>query len=92
MSLVGAAPDAGAAPRCPECGFQVYNRRYAKCESCGTLLPESIVYSATERHALRVADDERALERARRESSTGDATPSSFDEAVLSAVIGLTES
>jgi ribosomal protein L37E len=45
-------------PRCPACGFVVFNRRYPKCESCGAALPDTIVYSPSERDALRKADDE----------------------------------
>jgi hypothetical protein len=78
-------------PKCPDCGFQVYNRRFPKCESCGAVLPESIVYSPVERHALLVADEERDLERARNEKPTGDAAPASFDDSVMSALMELTE-
>jgi ribosomal protein L37E len=44
--------------RCPACGFAVFNRRYPKCESCGAALPDTVIYSASERDALRRADDE----------------------------------
>ncbi len=91
MTTIPGALDGGAAPRCPECGFQIFNRRYPKCESCGALLPETIVYSPAERHALRVAEEERALESARHESSAVDATPASLDDALVSAMMGLTQ-
>jgi hypothetical protein len=84
--------DPAVAPICPECGFRVFNRRFPKCESCGAALPESIVYSPVERQTLLVADEERALEKARGEKPGADATHASFDESVLSAVMGLTES
>lgn len=84
--------DLSATPTCPDCGFRIYNRRYPNCESCGAVLPESIAYSPVERHALLVADEERALEKARNERSTGDTSPSGFDESVMSAVMTLTES
>jgi uncharacterized Zn finger protein len=84
--------DLTVAPTCPACGFRVFNRRYPKCESCGAALPESIVYSAVERHTLLVADEERALDKARSEKHGADSVPSSLDEAVVSAVMGLTES
>ena len=84
--------DLPATPRCPDCGFQVFNRRYPKCESCGAVLPESIVYSPVERHALLAADDERVLDKARNEKSSGDTTPASLDDSVISAVMGLTDS
>jgi len=52
-------------PRCPACGFVVFNRRYPNCESCGAALPDTLVYSPSEGDALRRADDE--AEAARRE-------------------------
>jgi DNA-directed RNA polymerase subunit RPC12/RpoP len=84
--------DPDATPICPECGFRVFNRRYPKCESCGAILPESIVYTPVERQILRVADEERALEKARNEKSTGDTIHSSIDDSLMSAVMGLTGS
>ncbi len=82
---------AASAPRCPECGFAVFNRRYPKCESCGAMLPESIVYSAVERHALLAAEEELALERSRNEKAASVTTPGSLDDGLVSAVMGLTE-
>jgi hypothetical protein len=92
VTTVPGALEGSAAPRCPDCGFQVFNRRFPKCESCGALLPESIVYSAVERHALLVADEERDFEKARNEKSTGDASPASLDDSVMSALMGLSDS
>ena len=91
MTTIPGALDGSTAPRCPECGFQVFNRRYPKCESCGAVLPETIVYSPVERHALLAADEEHSLERARRENSTVDGAPASLDDALVSAMRGLTE-
>lgn len=51
------------APKCPSCGFRVFNRRYFKCESCGARLPATIVYSDDERKTLQVTEEE--AERAR---------------------------
>ena len=79
-----------AAPASPACGFRVFNRRYQKCESCAATLPESIVYSAVERHTPLMAEEERLLERARHDKPVVDGVPGSFDEAVVSAVMGLT--
>ena len=92
MSPPAQTPTAASTPRCPECGFAVFNRRYPKCESCGTVLPESIVYSALERHALLAADEEKALERSRNEKAARVTTPGSLDDGLMTAVIGLTES
>lgn len=84
-------PKAASAPHCPECGFEVFNRRYPKCESCGAVLPESIVYSTTERHALVAAEEEVSLERARRETSSGVTTPGSLDDGIMTAVLGVSQ-
>jgi len=83
--------DTSAAPACPECGFRVFNRRYPKCESCGAVLPETIAYTAVERHSLLVADEERQLahdrlERAPEVTDFG----ASIDEALLTAAMNLT--
>lgn len=37
--------------RCPACGFVVYNRRVAKCESCSALLPAELRYTPEELQA-----------------------------------------
>src|SRR5664279_528333 len=79
------------APKCPACGFRVFNRRCPKCESCGAELPDWLVYSSSERQALLAADEQQDLERARNASTSVTAHPS-FDEAVVSAVMALTES
>ena len=54
---------------CPACGFQIFNRRYPHCESCGAALPESLLLSSAEREALArqaVASVELQIEDARR--------------------------
>jgi hypothetical protein len=60
------APVRSPRPKCPECGFSIFNRRFAKCESCGALLPTSIVYTADELKALAEKDkaDEEAQKKA----------------------------
>ncbi len=85
--------DTSATPTCPECGFRIYNRRFANCESCGAALPESLVYSPVERHALQLEDEERSLERARRQPAEdlSITSPGSLDDGVMSAVMGLTQ-
>ena len=83
--------DLAAAPTCPECGFRVFNRRYPKCESCGVDLPESIVYSPTERHALLAAEEERSLEKARNEKPVDSVFPLSMDDSLMAAVLTATE-
>lgn len=30
---------------CPACGFTVFNRRVARCESCGAALPAGLLFS-----------------------------------------------
>ena len=85
--------DTSAAPSCPACGFRVYNRRFPNCESCGAALPESLVYSASERHKLQMQEEERSLEKARREAATALSItpPGSLDDGLLTAVVQLTE-
>ena len=55
-------------PKCPECGFSIFNRRFAKCESCGAQLPTSIVYTADELKAL--AEKDKADEEAQKKAQT----------------------
>ena len=50
------APVRSPRPKCPECGFSIFNRRFAKCESCGVQLPTSIVYTADELKVLAEKD------------------------------------
>jgi hypothetical protein len=71
-------PTRSIRPKCPECGFSIFNRRFGKCESCGVQLPSSIVYTADELKALVAkdkADDEAAQKtrHKRRTNSSGDA-------------------
>jgi hypothetical protein len=60
-------------PKCPDCGFSIFNRRFAKCESCGKQLPTSIVYTADELKALAEKDkaDDEAQQKARHRNQTG---------------------
>ena len=51
-----APPIRTAPPKCPDCGFRVFNRRFPKCESCGAVLPASMVYTANELLALQEDD------------------------------------
>lgn len=64
-----------AGPRCPHCQFQVFNRRYPKCERCGATLPETITYSAAERAALlrKEQDDTLVREAEQRRKQGGSA-------------------
>ena len=84
--------DTTSTPTCPECGFRIYNRRFPSCESCGAVLPDTLVYSAAERFALQQEEEQRALERARRsgEEDFRITTPGSLDDAVLTAALDLT--
>lgn len=34
--------------RCPACGFQIFNRRIAKCEACGSQLPNELLFTPEE--------------------------------------------
>ena len=57
---------------CPGCGFQVFNRRYPRCEACGNLLPKSLVLSASERAELqkKEAQEERGKQLSKPRGST----------------------
>ena len=80
-----------APPACPSCGFEIFNRRYPRCESCGVQLPETLVYSPSERFALQRADDEQTAERARH-APVDDGLPfAPFDAAVVSGLVALSE-
>ena len=50
------SPTRAIRPTCPDCGFAIFNRRFPKCESCGAVLPVSIVYTADELEALRAKE------------------------------------
>lgn len=50
--------------RCPECGFQIFNRRVARCESCGSPLPEELLLTAEEKAALDAEHEQSAKRRA----------------------------
>lgn len=55
-------------PLCSACGFRVFNRRYPKCERCGSALPASLLLPEEERKALLKGEEQRLnleLERAR---------------------------
>ena len=39
--------------RCPACGFAVFNRRVAACESCKAPLPAGLMFSGKELARLR---------------------------------------
>jgi ribosomal protein L37E len=43
--------------RCPACGFAVFNRRVAKCESCSAVLPNELRYTSEELKSIE-ADHE----------------------------------
>jgi hypothetical protein len=51
----------------------VFNRRFAKCESCGAALPTSIVYTADELKVLAEKDkaDEEARQKALARQKSG---------------------
>ena len=34
--------------QCPHCGFAVFNRRVAKCESCAATLPTDLLFTVKE--------------------------------------------
>ena len=48
--------------RCPACGFQIFNRRVPKCESCGTVLPPDLLFTREQ-----IADLDAQHEKSRKE-------------------------
>lgn len=64
--------------RCPSCGFQIFNRRVSKCESCGVALPSELLLSREKTAALDAAHERSKKEReiraraSRRDSGGGD--------------------
>ncbi len=95
MDTHALAPDADAGPHCPACGFHVFNRRYPKCESCGAELPDTIAYTAQERHALLEADDALSREVARQHRPLLDPAPfgatGTADDSLLGALVDSSE-
>jgi hypothetical protein len=43
--------------RCPSCGFRIFSRRIAKCESCGAPLPVALGLTSEQVAALDAEDD-----------------------------------
>jgi hypothetical protein len=65
--------------RCPTCGFQIFNRRVRKCESCGGELPEDLLFSAKEVAAMDAEHERNRKEREtqarkRKQSDSADAS------------------
>lgn len=63
--------------RCPTCGFQIFNRRVSKCESCGAALPSELLFSRQQIAALDAEHEKsekqrRARARSGRDDGTGD--------------------
>ena len=60
--------------RCPACGFRIFNRRLAACESCGDALPPDLLYSTEEKAGLD-AEHDRSVERWRVKESKSNSDP-----------------
>ena len=80
-----------AAPTCPNCQFAIFNRRYPRCESCGMELPESLVYSPAQRHALKAADEEATAAKDRNARGDDGLPFSPFDAAIVSGLVALSD-
>ena len=68
-------------PTCPHCGFRIFNRRFPKCERCHMALPDTHVYSATERRAilhLEREEEERARKIQQDEKDVKEFFPTDF--------------
>ena len=46
--------------RCPACGFAVFNRRFAKCESCSAALPNELRYTSEELKSIEAEHESNA--------------------------------
>jgi hypothetical protein len=44
------------APKCPQCGFTILNKRFRQCEQCAEPLPEAAVVSAAQLKQLLLAE------------------------------------
>jgi hypothetical protein len=64
--------------RCPACGFHIFNRRLAKCESCRAELPAHLLFSPEDIAKLDAQHEQSRKEREERQrtqkerSRTGD--------------------
>lgn len=58
-------PNPATTPRCPHCGFSVFNNRYPKCEKCGVQLPSSLVLSREELRAFLADESQEAIQAAK---------------------------
>ena len=83
--------DLPSPPACPHCGFEVFNRRYPRCEACGKALPETLVYSTAQRQALLAREEERTAARAREHHPSSELPLSPFDAAIVSGFVALIE-
>lgn len=57
--------------RCPSCGFQIFNRRVQKCESCGGKLPQELLFSPQQIAALDAEHERSKKEREARARGIG---------------------
>ena len=73
---------------CPDCGFRVFNRRYPKCEACGSLLPASVVYTAEQRKDL-FAQEDVVVQAGSEATASGSSLKGVAAEAGLSAAVYL---
>ena len=56
--------------RCPTCGFAVFNRRVATCESCSSTLPANFLFTPAD---LAFVDTEHARNEKARQDLAGEA-------------------
>ena len=65
--------------RCPACGFQIFNRRVQKCESCGHSLPTELLFTPEELKQLDTAYARARKEREESSRKSGSHDNSGFD-------------
>lgn len=77
-------------PRCPNCSFIVFNRRYPKCESCGAELPTTLLYSEAEREALLKSESAQLEHEMERQREASKEATAAAQQAALVAFIAIT--
>lgn len=80
-----------AQPKCPECGFTVFNRRYVKCEKCEAELPKELVMSKEELAKIismeELADVQAAIEAKHKNDLKSTLRPSVTSEQTIAPFI-----
>jgi transcription initiation factor TFIIIB Brf1 subunit/transcription initiation factor TFIIB len=74
--------------RCPSCGFQIFNRRVSKCESCGAVLPFELLFSREQLAALDAEHEKSKRDRGARVRTAGGSSDSGGVDSGVSWDVG----